>query len=89
MTTHELADHLGVDRSTVVKWCIKENKTRSKKNQIKRELGKTGSLEYRMTETDAELFKLRKSPGWQKGRPRKQPETQKADRKGKPKKAVS
>ena len=55
MTTSEVAERLGVVRSTVLKWCVK--------NKLKRKLGKNGVMEYDLSEKDIEKFESRPNPG--------------------------
>jgi len=64
MTTNEIAKKFNVCRSTVIQWC--------QKNNIKRELGKNGVMEYVLTNKDLKKFEDRRGKGWQKGKPRKQ-----------------
>ena len=59
MTTKEVAEHYGVARITVIKWC--------KKNGIKREMVKGGIMAFSLTKTDCKKFEKRSK----KGRPSK------------------
>lgn len=55
MKTKEVAEMEKCHYATVSNWC--------KKNNIKREMGINGIMEYILTEKDLENFRKRKRPG--------------------------